>query len=606
MGKQRQVKTVVGALGALVLFAEFLFSVPLKDSYTDTPTGHPSETTETSQSPQTAIPGFVVTSDDNTDGSPWSVTSEAADVYPSGPRVASTTPRPLAKKDFATINNTLYPLRTYRTLLTPNDPLADQWWVEQASLATAWDTPSGGNEVVLAVIDTGFGLNHEDLAGRWYENPGESGAATGEGSSLLNCTDRGLPLDYSCNLVDDDVDGVVDNESGPAPYENPSRLNCTAQGLSLQKSCNRLDDDANGYVDDWRGWDAINQDNSVQAGELSPTGGSTTHGTMVAGVAAATGNNGLGIAGVNWEAKVMPIQAIDDDGYGDTRSVGQAIFYAAQNGADVINISLGTDYHDPYVSQAVEAATAAGITIVASSGNDGCECVVYPARYPEVVAVGALNTDGTQASFSSWGSSVDIAAPGVNMTLPSWSSTNQTSRYVSGAAGTSFSSPLIAGAIARIKSYRPEATPLHLVAALHETADRRHNAPVQLPTTRYGFGLVDVAALQSRMLTPKHTAVSYELSPVAAGNRTGTAYETTADYRVHDCMQARTALPLYELKKTADTFYSISEVEARRAVQSGYTNARFAYVCLGQPHDTVEVVRPINIYREFRSLSSKF
>ncbi|MGH8463015.1 MAG: S8 family serine peptidase, partial [Pseudomonas sp.] len=234
-----------------------------------------------------------------------------------------------------------YPLRTYELLLTPNDPLPNTSMVTNARLSQAWDTPAGDHQTVLAVIDTGFALAHEEFSGRWYVSPGESGSASSESTSSLNCTARGLPLSASCNLIDEDADGVVDNEDGGAFYQNPSRLNCTDQAKPLDKSCNRLDDDGNGYVDDTTGWDFANYDNLPQAGELNPAGVGTTHGTRVAAIAAATGNNAKGIAGVDWRTKILPIQALDDDSYGDTLGVGRAIRYAAAQGADVISLSLG-------------------------------------------------------------------------------------------------------------------------------------------------------------------------------------------------------------------------------------------------------------------------
>lgn len=550
--------------------------------------------------------GTVFANDDyDMVATPWRTDEPfpGSSLMPNSDRIARSPTRPIK---YVTINDKMYPLRTYRPLMQPNDPMASQWWVTNTKLDLAWDLTPGNYQTTLAVIDSGFALNHEDLRGRWYQNSAEQGLTSQEAPSQLNCTDRGLALAYSCNLVDDDVDGVVDNEIGAAPYENPSRLNCTAQAIALDKSCNRADDDANGYIDDVRGWDAINQDNSPQAGELNPVGTNTTHGTMVAGTAAATGNNGKGIAGVNWQTHVLPVQALDDDGYGDTRSVGQAIRYATGQKVDVINISLGTDFQDDYVRESIEAATAAGIVIVASSGNDGCDCVVYPAKYPEVIAVGALDTTGNLASFSSWGSTVDITAPGTNLTLPSWSNTNQTSRYVSGAAGTSFSSPLVAGLAALLKSHQPSAQPLHIAAALRETANRSSNSPASAPNYQYGFGKADAQLARQRMTIPRHEPQAYAFSPVSAGTYFGgAALEQTGAYRVGECFGTSPNIALYELKKTGSSFYSISDVEVQRALSNGYTATNFTYACMQQPHDTADTIRYINIFREFKNIFTK-
>lgn len=549
----------------------------------------------------------TVFADDDYDmvATPWRTDEpfSGSNLVPSSDRIARS-PTRLIK--YVTINDKIYPLRTYRPLMQPNDPMASQWWVTNAKLDLAWDITPGNYQTTLAVIDSGFALNHEDLRGRWYQNGAEQGLTSQEAPSQLNCTDKGLTLAYSCNLVDDDVDGLVDNEIGAAPYENPSRLNCSAQGIPLDKKCNRLDDDANGFIDDVSGWDAINQDNSPQAGELSPLGTNTTHGTMVAGVAAATGNNSKGISGVNWQTLILPVQALDDDGYGDTRSVGQAIRYAVMQHVDVINISLGTDFQDDYVREAIEMAAAAGITVVASSGNDGCDCVVYPARYPEVIAVGALDTTGARASFSSWGAAVDITAPGTNMTLPSWSNANQTGRYVSGAAGTSFSSPLVAGLATLLKSHQPAAMPLHIVAALRETANRSNNSLLALPDTGYGYGKVDALLARQRMTTPRHDLQAYVFSPVNAGSYfDGQSLEFGDIYKTGECFGVNASMPVYELKKNATTFFSISDVEVQKAQVNGYSITRFAHGCLLQPHDTADSTRYLNIFREFKNISIK-
>ncbi|HSH17888.1 MAG TPA: S8 family serine peptidase, partial [Candidatus Saccharimonadales bacterium] len=385
------------------------------------------------------------------------------------PETTSNTP---AKDKLINLAGKQYPVRTYKPLALPNDPLLSGWWINQTRLPESWDIAPGAKQATLAIIDTGFALAHEEFAGRWHVNGGEKGSAATEGASARNCSDRSLPLNASCNLIDDDGDGTTDNETGPATYENPSRLNCTDQAVPLDKSCNRQDDDGNGYVDDLSGWDFNSNDEAPLAGELNPNGTGTTHGTRVAGLAAATGNNAKGIAGVDWQTRILPLQALDDDSYGDTLSVGRAMYYAIAQGADVISLSLGSDLPDEYVRGAVRAALKAGIVVVAASGNDGCDCVVYPANYPEVLAVGALDSTEQVASFSSYGKNVDVLAPGVNVTSTNWQSANRTSAYASGLSGTSFATPMIAGALSRLKSLQPAATPAQLIAAVTENVNR--------------------------------------------------------------------------------------------------------------------------------------
>ena len=607
MRKQRLLKPAV-VCGVLVT------AIVVTTFFTGKPPQHPPSSPSAPSQPAVTqrhdiaplFAGTVFASDEESGSLPWRTEKTAPTFFSQKLSKRAPIRKGLKDAEYITIADKTYPLRAYYPLTAPTDPRPSQWWTTATRLDQAWEIAPGAYQTTLAVIDTGFALGHEDLQGRWHENAGEVGAAASEAVSKLNCSGRGLVLDYACNLVDDDIDGIVDNESGAAPYENPSQLNCTDRGLPIAKECNRLDDDGNGYADDVRGWDVVNQDSSVQAGELSPNSSYASHGTMVAGTAAATGNNAKGIAGANWQTKILPIQALDDDGYGNTRSVGESIYYAIEQGADVINISLGATYQDDYVREAIEAATAAGITVVAAAGNDGCDCVSYPAKYPEVIAVSALDEAGGLASFSSWGSAVDIIAPGTNYTLPGWSSTNQTSRYVSGVAGTSFSSPLVAGMAALVKSHQPSAQPLHIIAALNETTSRTGLTMSGARSPYYGFGKLDAFALRSRMTSTRHTAQAYALSPVNAGNYfSGEQLENAGAYAVQDCQSDRGNIPVYELKNASSTFFSISEVEVRHAGWRGYAPTSFAYACLRQPQDTADVVRTINIFREFKNISSK-
>lgn len=525
---------------------------------------------------------------------------------PAPANVSSETVNKPARASVATLEGRQYPVRTYKPLAVPDDPLGAGWWVTQAKLQESWDVAPGGSQTVLAVIDGGFALGHEEFAGRWQVNGGESGATTQQAPSARNCTDRGLPLSAACNLIDDDADGVVDDETGAVWYENPSRLNCTDQAVPLDKTCNRLDDDGNGYVDDANGWDFSNNDNAPQAGELNPAGEGTTHGTKVTGLAAATGNNGKGIAGVDWNTRILPLQAMDDDAYGDTLSVGRAIYYAVQQGADVISLSLGSDLPDEYVRGAVRAALKAGIVVVAASGNDGCDCVVYPANYPEVLAVGALASNGQVAGFSSYGQNVDVLAPGVNVTSTTWQSTNRTAAYAGGLNGTSFATPLVAGTLARLKSLRPTATPAQLLAALTENVNRL--GMTALHDVHYGFGALDAAKAVNRMAVPRTDQILYAFGPVSKGSRLqpSSPHEPASDALVYVCQGTDTpSTAMYELRKGESQLFTISKVESQQAGVAGYMSGFFAYTCLGQPHDTRAVMRSLQVFAEFRNTYPK-
>ncbi|MGI9027554.1 MAG: S8 family serine peptidase, partial [Candidatus Saccharimonadales bacterium] len=411
-----------------------------------------------------------------------------------------------------------FPLRTYKPLAATNDPLSDQWWTKKTGLDQVWDAKPGVYQTTVAVIDTGIALTHEEFAGRWAVNANEQGSTTVENPSQQNCTDKKLALDKSCNLIDDDYDGIVDNETGITTKQNPSRLNCTEQGLVLDKSCNLIDDDGNGYVDDVRGWDFINNDNSVQAGEVNPDGTGTKHATQMAGILAASGNNARGIAGVNWATKILPIQAIDDDEYGNTLSVARAIRYAADRNVDVINLSFGGSEEDSYLREAIQYALDKGSVVVAASGNDGCDCISYPARYPEVISVGAESSAGGPASSSSYGNELDVVAPGYSMNTSSWSKTNQSQQYAIAVAGTSLAASYVSGLLSHGKSYQPDASWAELINAMQAKTDHP-GLDATLPfSPKIGSGYVRANSFIQRLQTPDTPVMRYYFAPFTAGH----------------------------------------------------------------------------------------
>jgi subtilisin family serine protease len=505
--------------------------------------------------------------------------------------IASVTPvgqNPL----FTTTSGQTYPLRKYKTT-SVNDPYGNQWWTSGTGLDSAWSIGAGARQTTVAVIDTGFALNHEELSGRWAVNSGEQGSTTKQNSSKHNCTDRGLALDKSCNLIDDDHNGVVDDESGPTTVENPSQLNCTDKGLALDKACNLVDDDSNGYVDDVTGWDFANGDPSVQAGQTNPSGSSTTHGTETTGVLAATGNNSKGIAGVNWQTKILPIQAIDDNGNGDTLTVGTGIYYAADRGADVISLSLGSTLSDPYVRQAVQYALSKGSIVVAAAGNDGCNCMLYPANYPEVFAVGANNSSNQRSSFSSYGANLDILAPGESITTTAWSAANPTNTYVSGAAGTSFATPYVSGLLSLARSHQPNATWGELTNTLLAAANHTGLSAGNPFSSQIGSGYAQAGTYLARVTTPAQPGMRYQFDTSSKSGILGSSH-------VYDCTAENSfpTAPFYAVTLGGATFYTIDPVEEINAVNAGGSMRSLGYACVGLPGDTPTTLRSINLSGE--------
>lgn len=136
------------------------------------------------------------------------------------------------------------------------------------------------------------------------------------------------------------------------------------------------------------------------------------HGTHVAGTIAQSTNNNFGVAGVAYEANIMPLKVLSASGGGTISDIAEAIIFAADNGANVINMSLGGGGESKLMQKAIDYAYKKGVTIVAAAGNSNRNAAFYPARYPKVIAVSATNSTGEKASYSNYGAGVDVAAPG--------------------------------------------------------------------------------------------------------------------------------------------------------------------------------------------------
>jgi subtilisin family serine protease len=262
----------------------------------------------------------------------------------------------------------------YRSLdAVPNDPrFARQWSLQNTGQAilgypgtsdadidapAAWDTTTGSPSVTVAVVDDGVDHTHPDLAGNIWTNPGETGAG---------------------------------------------------------KESNGLDDDVNGYVDDWRGWDFADGDNNAYPGGLD-----SSHGTNVAGVIGASGNNGIGVAGVNWHTRLMPLRFFAADGSATVADEVSAFAYAADNGAKLVNASFGGAGYS--LTERTAIAAASNVLFVAAAGNNGQSVDShdeYPCDYglANIICVAATDQKDRLTDFSNFGpTNVDLAAPGLRI-----------------------------------------------------------------------------------------------------------------------------------------------------------------------------------------------
>lgn len=176
--------------------------------------------------------------------------------------------------------------------------------------------------------------------------------------------------------------------------------------------------------------------------------GSNGHATHVAGIASAITNNSIGVSGVAGGADIMSVKVLDESGAGYYSWIANGIVWATDNGAEVINLSLGGRFSSITLMNAIKYAWDKGVVIVAAAGNDGRYLFTYPAYYPEVIAVGAVNENDERAYFSNYGSWVDITAPGVDIL------STENGDYVY-RSGTSMATPFVTGVAALVISQNP-------------------------------------------------------------------------------------------------------------------------------------------------------
>ncbi|MDZ4229709.1 MAG: S8 family serine peptidase, partial [Candidatus Veblenbacteria bacterium] len=323
-------------------------------------------------------------------------------------------------------------VREYRLALTPNDTYYQEQrpYLEQVKAHEAWDKPTNtsASRPVIAILDTGVDIAHPDLAANIWFNPWE------------------VPGD-------------------------------------------RIDQDQNGYVDDQYGWDFIaNTTGGTPKLDAGWSELAVQHGTIVAGVAAAVGNNAQGVAGVAWRARLMPVRVLDSKGVGDTVTVARGIDYAVRNRADIINLSFVGPLSDPVLEDAIRRAYAAGILVVAAAGNEaavGVDMNRLP-QYPVcddgpngenfVIGVAAVDAQDRLAEFSNYGSRcIDISAPGVRVFSTQFVAEGEpklSKPYGGYWSGTSVAAPVVSGALALLKAAYPTLSPSQLRDLLINSGDQ--------------------------------------------------------------------------------------------------------------------------------------
>ena len=331
----------------------------------------------------------------------------------------------------------------YKTSVVPNDPdyntVTKRWHLDHVDAENAWDISTGCQSISIAIVDDAVLTNHQDLQSNLYVNPGE----------IAN---------------------------------------------------NGIDDDNNGYVDDVNGYDVADNDNDANP----PTSASNTyftHGTHVAGIAAGTTNNGIGMAAMGFNSTIVPVKTkSNSNGSPSTlNNPMQGVEYAIAAEVDVINMSWGSYASSTAHQMVFNLAQSNGIVCVAAAGNDGQSFIAFPADYNHVISVGALNTTGDLAPYTNLSTTIDIFAPGSNIWSP-LAGSNTSYGFLS---GTSMASPLVSGLAALMLCNN---------GGFYDVQNCIHNsADIYLSTVFTNYSIKSANAQQSLLCSPP-TVLSCESS----------------------------------------------------------------------------------------------
>ncbi len=362
---------------------------------------------------------------------------------------------------------------------TPNDSLySRQWGFVKVKADSAWGVSQGDTSVVIGIVDTGVQWDHPDLAANIWTNPGETGM----------------------------------------------------DGNGQDKRFNGIDDDGNSYIDDWHGWDFAGADfnNPIPDNEPRPFGNNTAHGTHVAGIAAAVTNNTSGVAGIGFKCRILPVKTSADN---DTRGGGSAyilagfegIRYAVDMGARIINCSWGGPGASQVEQQTIDYAVSKGSLVVAAAGNSNSTEPHYPASYDGVLSVAATNVSDGKTSYSNFGTSIDVSAPGGEISNPNIAILSILSTYYPNTyaylAGTSMASPLAAGICALVEAQNPSFTGIQAGEQVRITCDNINSVNPFYPDS-LGRGRVN-AFRALTVASPSIRMTSYLTSDSAGGNNNG-------------------------------------------------------------------------------------
>ncbi|MDP1677737.1 MAG: S8 family serine peptidase [Bacteroidota bacterium] len=359
----------------------------------------------------------------------------------------------------------------------PNDPLLNQVYpLGIVHADSAWSIQKGDSTVIIGIIDTGVDWDHPDLAGSIWNNA-------------------------------DEIPG------------------------------NNIDDDGNGFIDDIRGWDFLENGINADLGEDSTTQDNNPmdfngHGTHVAGIAAGSTNNGIGIASLSWGCKIMPLRigwhTKTGSGVGNSADMAKAFVYAADNGASICNLSYGTS---GAVLDGALYAFKNGVVIVNSAGNSNSDEVSLLGAQSWALSVASTNSEDKKSWYSSFNSSVDVSAPGGDSqsgnflkflsTIVNPSPFYGNNLYTS-FEGTSMASPFVASLAGLVKSQHKNWSPAEIMFQIVETVD---NIDSKNPSYAKKLGSGRINALRALTETvvakPKLKFISVIIDDNTGGNGNG-------------------------------------------------------------------------------------
>lgn len=339
------------------------------------------------------------------------------------------------------------PKFVYEIFYTPNDPSypAQQYGLTKIQADLAWDISKGDTNVIIGIVDTGVDWDHPDLSANIWRNW-------------------------------DEIPG------------------------------NGIDDDGNGFIDDIRGWDFGGLTGTP---DNDPMEDRSDHGTHVAGTSSAVTDNGVGVASIGFNSKIMAVKTTRDDyrsSAGPYIVYGyEGITYAADNGCQVINCSWGGGGYSMFAQTVVDYALSKGSLVVAAAGNDNSIEKFYPAAYNGVFSVASTTSTDTRSSFSNYGRYIDVSAPGSDI-YDTWQ--NDTYKTLN---GTSMASPLVAGLAALTVAQFPSYNPIQIGEQIRVNSDNINSINL-IYTDLLGYGRINAYKTLSNISSKSVRAVEVTFS----------------------------------------------------------------------------------------------